>query len=86
MFFVLLISFFGVLSDYANSHSIPRRYREMGPIFFDVQDMWAPEQPKKFYPQNNNRIDRPKHAQINQPIHQQRKHNHEPRPNNRRNQ
>ncbi len=41
-------------------------------------------QQKSFY-KNNNRVDRPKHARI-QPIYQPRKHNHEPRCNNRRNQ
>ena len=48
------------------------------------------EKPKprlqSYYHKNNNRVDRPKHAQINKRIHQPRKHNHEPRCNNRRNQ
>jgi hypothetical protein len=43
------------------------------------------DQQKSFY-KNNNRVDRSKHAHINKPIHQPRKHNHEPCCNNRRNQ
>lgn len=83
---ILFISFFGVLSDRANSHAIPRRYRERVPVWFGVQETWLQEKPEKLYFKNDNRIDRQKHAQINQPIHQPRKHNHEPRCNSRRNQ
>lgn len=74
MFFVLLTSLFGIL---------PGAYAAGS--FADIYIIY-PKNVKTFYPKNNNRIDRPKHAQINQPIHQPRKHNHEPRCNSRRNQ
>lgn len=53
-----------------NQHSIKKL------VFFE----------KMYHNKNNNRTDRPKHAQFNQPVHQPRKYNHEPRCNNRRNQ
>jgi len=81
--FILCISFFCFLSDCSNGWSKGRTKRwgiwvDMGP--------WSQNEPKDIYHQNNNRIDRQKHAQCNQQIHQPRKHNHEMRYNNRRNQ
>lgn len=84
---ILVINFFGVLSA-AGSNSTLRRTRNGDCFLFRNSDTTntSEQQQNKMYAKSSNRADRQTHVQINKTIHQPRKHNHEPRCNNRRNQ
>jgi hypothetical protein len=76
--FICMI-FFGILSECGH-------WRKRYGIWTYSEHRGSQNKPAGSYPKNNNRIDSHTHIQINQPIYQPRKHTHNPRENNRRNQ